>query len=63
MITISNYDTNGNGQVKSCDFRGLSTDTKPTDLSVGNGSTFIEIDTGKIFLYDAAGSIWYEVGA
>ena len=47
-------------------FRGLSTDTKPVGATVGNGSEFIEIDTGKIFLYNAegeSGSEWCEIGA
>lgn len=38
--------------------RGLSTDTKPTD--VPNGSEFREMDTGKKFLYSAAGTEWIE---
>lgn len=43
---------------------GLSTDTKPTD-GIGNGSAFIEMDTGKLFFYDASegGSGWIEWGA
>ena len=38
--------------------RGLSTDAKPTD--VPNGSEFREMDTGKKFLYSAAGTEWIE---
>lgn len=38
--------------------RGLSMDTKPTD--VPNGSEFREMDTGKKFLYSAAGTEWIE---
>lgn len=37
------------------DMVGISTDTKPTTMagkSVDNGSTFIEMDTGKIYMYD-----------
>lgn len=41
------------------DLRGLSTDSKPTDVT--NGSTFIEMDTGKKYLYDATGEQWREV--
>ncbi len=41
---------------------GVSTDTKPTD-GVGNGSRFIEMDTSKIYCYDAAGETWREWGA
>lgn len=38
--------------------RGLSTEDKPTD--VGNGSEFFEIDTGKLFYFDAEGATWEE---
>lgn len=50
MVTVDNL-TN--------EFDGLSTDTKPTD-GVRNGSVFIEIDTGKIYLYDEEGAEWHE---
>ena len=43
------------------DFRGLSTDEKPNNQYVGNGSTFLEIDTGKVFLYDAEHKVWKEI--
>ena len=36
---------------KTYEFRGLSTDEKPIER-VGNGSVFIEIDTGKVFIFD-----------
>ena len=39
---------------KTYDLRGLSTDKKPTEKWVGNGSTFFEIDTGKVFMFDAS---------
>lgn len=42
-------------------FYCLSTDTKPTGW-VGNGDVLIEMDTGKVFLYDAEGAEWLEVG-
>lgn len=41
---------------------GLSTDAKPTE-GIGNGSAFIEMDTGKLYFYDAAGEQWIEWGA
>ena len=37
------------------EFRGLSTDDKPTD-GVCNGSSFLEIDTGFTSYYDATES-------
>ena len=42
---------------------GLSTDTKPTGTGVVNGSAFIEMDTGKIYFFDATGNQWLEWGA
>ena len=40
-------------------FYGLSTDTKP---AAANGDSFIEMDTGKLYLYDADGADWTEFG-
>lgn len=37
---------------------GKSTDTKPLDVE--NGSVFQEIDTGKIYRFDAENKTWYE---
>lgn len=36
---------------KTYEFRGLSTDEKPVE-NAGNGSVFIELDTGKVFMFD-----------
>lgn len=41
------------------DFRGLSSDTKPTDCP--NGSTFLEMNTGKVFAFDETGKQWLEL--
>jgi len=41
---------------------GLSTDSKPT-TGVGNGWMFIEMNTGKVYLFNEAGSAWIEWGA
>ena len=68
MITIynTNYDKNyTNRGTTMVELRGLSTDgEKPTDIEgtpIGNGSTFIEIDTGKIYMYDQENQQWQEV--
>lgn len=45
MITVS---TNSRCHL----YYGFSTDRKPTDECVGNGSLFYEFDTGKLFYYD-----------
>lgn len=41
---------------------GLSTDAKPSE-AIGNGSAFIEMDSGKLYFYDAAGEQWIKWGA
>lgn len=44
---------------KHVELMGLSTDEKPTDVSVN--SLFIELNTGDIYYFD--GSAWAKVGA
>jgi hypothetical protein len=39
-------------------YYGLSGDEKPAD--VANGSTFLEIDTGNVFCFDAENKIWHK---
>lgn len=46
--------------------RGLSTDTKPTNATIGtgiipNGTVFLEMDTGKVYMFDYDGQRWLEV--
>lgn len=69
MITISkneNTKIKGDDRYILVELRGLSTDTKPTvydekiDSYIDNGSTFIEIDTGKIYFYDLENEQWNE---
>ena len=59
---ISNYGAYSNETAMS--LFGLSTDTKPIDkyknTILPNGSTYYEIDTGKLFMYDAQNQQWYE---
>lgn len=38
---------------------GLSSDQKPTS-GIISGSYFVEVDTGKQFLFDETSSTWYE---
>ena len=49
------------------DIRGLSTDAKPTvvpfdvggdGVMIPNGSTFFEMDTNKVYLFDAEHGEW-----
>lgn len=43
-------------------FKGLSTDEKPSEEYKGyklkNGSTFYEIDTGDVYMYDEENDAW-----
>lgn len=57
MVSIYVHDANGKFVY---DVRCKSTDTKPT-TKVPNGSTCIEVDTGKGFLFDAEGVEWVEI--
>lgn len=46
------------------ELRGLSTDAKPIVFEgkyIDNGSIFIEINTGKIFMFDLENEQWKEV--
>lgn len=38
----------------------LSTDAKPTS-GIANGSMMLEMDTGKIYAFNEAGSAWVEI--
>lgn len=67
MVTLYKNDNVKNtteGQTTFGELRGLSTDTKPTEINgytIGNGSVFIEIDTQKIFFFDESSKTWKEV--
>ena len=63
MVTIYDVkksDINGDGKFL-VELRGLSTDDKPSTINGGsiiNGSSFIEIDTGDVYLYDLENEEW-----
>ena len=66
MVTGGNIyqAVNGSGEIESftrATLFGLSTDSKPTNF--GNGSVFVEMNTGKLYFYNADGSAWVEWGA
>ena len=64
MITVyKKYDTTSckDGNVKEIEIRGLSTDRKPTDVC--NGTIFIEINTGDIYMYDLENKIWQKINS
>lgn len=67
MVSIyktDNIKVTEEGGIVSAELRGLSTDTKPTEIDgkeIANGSVFIEIDTQKILFFDAENEEWKEV--
>lgn len=62
MVTIANkqagLDVRSTGKGYLLSLRGLSTDTKPT--TAGENSTFIEMDTGKLYYF--SNGTWSEFG-
>ena len=63
MITV--YRENGlaiteKGALVEIEYRGLSKDTKPTE-NIINGALFIEIDTGKFYMFDLESAQWKEI--
>lgn len=53
MITI-----NDNKQALEYEYKGLSTDVKPTACAVN--SLFFELDTGDFYYFN--GSVWLKIG-
>ena len=63
MITIFKKDGSTEEQ-QEIELRGLSTDEKPTKVDnedIPNGTAFIEMDTGKIYMYDLENEQWKEL--
>ena len=54
--TTDRSKTIGAGVRNASSFVGLSTDTKPT--SAPNGSTFLEMDTSNVYIFDAENEEW-----
>lgn len=65
MITVIENNYVGN---KICRFSlvGMSEDEKPTGIfqerRIQNGSSFLEMDTGKLYFYNAEKESWIEFG-
>lgn len=65
MVTVNNSKFNaapGGPEASfrmNCEFKGLSTDDKPT--ACGVNSLFLELDTGEFYYFD--GEDWAKVGA
>lgn len=64
LYKIGKTNVEESGNYIAVELRGLSTDSKPTEIKnrkVENGSVFIEIDTGKLYLFDYESQEWKEV--
>ena len=63
MVTLNKYGDKCNRIY--LELYGISTDTKPIEkfgtTYIGNASTYLEMDTGKIFIYDEENHKWYEM--
>lgn len=63
MVTLNKIGIKDNNN--QLEIYGLSTDTKPIDMIDGyeivNGSIFIEMDTGKVYLFNKASDTWGEI--
>lgn len=57
-----NITKNGDVAIGDFSFKGLQSDTKPTEtfdgMTIKNGSSFLEMDTKELKFYDAAGKAW-----
>lgn len=67
MVSISEVKKtreDGENKYTLMELRGLSGDDKPTDeienTKIDNGSIFIEIDTGKVYMFDLENTTWEE---
>ena len=50
------------GAEKYIEYAGTSQDTKPTDDFIATGSTFLEVDTGKVYFWNERTNTWVEAG-
>ena len=63
MVTLGSYETTTQKIVNKMEIYGLADDDKPTEtidgIAILNGAKYIEIDTAKVYLYDAENETWY----
>lgn len=63
MVTLNKYGNRTNRVW--LELYGLSTDIKPIEkfetTFIGNASTFMEMDTGKVYLYDEQNHKWWGI--
>lgn len=65
MITIFRKNqTSTTGNDREIELRGISTDEKPATIDgkdIANGTVFIEMDTGKLYMFDKENEQWKEM--
>ena len=64
LYKIENTKITPNEEIIYAELRGDSSETKPTtygERKIGNGSVFIETDTGKVSIYNEETQEWNEV--
>jgi hypothetical protein len=44
------------------EMHGLSTDEKPVNKSIPNGSVFVEMDTSDVYMFDEENEQWRKLG-
>lgn len=63
MVSVTTY--NGKVVTGLLEIVGLSSDNKPTktigDYYIMNGSTFLEMDTSRVYIYSETDLSWYEL--
>lgn len=59
MVTVKSRDFSYTNRKDKIEGECLSTDTKPTIYA--NGSVLIEMDTGKIYMFNEEGLEWVEI--
>ena len=57
MVTITR--TGGQTEDRGSELKGLSTDKKPIK-DIPNGSSFYEMDTKKVYMFDEQNNKWLE---
>lgn len=65
LYKVENVKVGEEETIFSVELRGLSTDVKPIgtfdNKPISNGSTFIEIDTGGVYMYDLDNELWKKI--
>lgn len=59
MVTLNT--SNDTTRSEGWEFRGKSTDTKPSEVNgvnIPNGSVFFEFDTGDVYFWDDDSKTW-----